>query len=178
VIVAARIRRSRSTQEVSSRYRRIVEPATWEGEPDRPLVQFVTTYAHGDDRYDPSLSIESETGEFLGECGVGVAHATAGDGAERATAFEVWLFDINDIHTVTKVLVSDHAYGDEAFRAELASKGELVLARPGQVIELGTATLRARARVVERSYLAHKLAADRFFGRLTVELAVWQVGGK
>jgi len=37
-----------------------------------PLATFRTTYTLGDDLYDDSFSIESATGDFLGECGVGI----------------------------------------------------------------------------------------------------------
>ncbi|NLF51019.1 MAG: hypothetical protein GX577_07765, partial [Leptolinea sp.] len=38
-----------------------------------PVVQFMTTYMLGDDLYDDSFSIDAPTGEFLGECGVGIS---------------------------------------------------------------------------------------------------------
>ena len=44
-------------------------------ETEAPMAQFVTSYGIGDDYYDQSFSIETSTGEFLGECGVGISEA-------------------------------------------------------------------------------------------------------
>jgi hypothetical protein len=38
-----------------------------------PISQFVTTYVLGDDLFDDSFSIDSPSGEFLGECGIGIS---------------------------------------------------------------------------------------------------------
>jgi hypothetical protein len=38
------------------------------------------------------------------------------------TAFEAWLFDKNDIQTVTKVIMSAHAFSDDATKQRLAAK--------------------------------------------------------
>jgi hypothetical protein len=151
-----------------------VEPtATWAGEAAKPLSQFVTTYEIGDDRYDTSFSVETPTGDFLGECGVGISE-TVGEGSpNKVAAFEVWLFDKNDIRTVTKVLMSEYAYGDQALRAKLAPKGEPELARPDGAVELETATLKVRARVVEMKYGMGALPDRSYFEKLSLELAAW-----
>jgi len=154
-----------------------VEPTAWAGEAEKPMAQFVATYVLGDDYFDPSFSIETETGEFLGECGIGISEAIGVGDPKKVTAFEVWLFDKNDIRTVTKVLMSDHAYNDEGLRTKLAPKGEPVLAQPGQTIDLETATLRVRARVLEMEYGTGNLPPNSFFERLVVELAAWQKEG-
>lgn len=143
----------------------------WEGQP--PNAQFVTTYVLGDDRYDPSFSIELETGEFMGECGVGISETIGTDSPEKVTALEVWLFDKNDIRTVTKVLMSDYAFNDEALRTKLAPKGEPILTRKGKDLILETKMLRLWAHVVEVEYAEGDLPPDSFFERLTVELAAW-----
>jgi hypothetical protein len=140
------------------------------------LGHFVTGYALGDDHYDESFSIETPTGEFLGECGVGISE-TIGDGApDHVTAFEVWLFDKNDIRTVTKVLMSEYAYNDEELRDRLAPKGEAVLAQPNVPLVLETATLRVTATATETLY-GHddsQLPPNSAFDRLTVELVAQQ----
>ncbi|MCE1255772.1 MAG: hypothetical protein LWX83_19755, partial [Anaerolineae bacterium] len=79
-------------------------------EQGEPIAQFMTTYTLGDDLYDDSFSIDSPNGEFLGECGVGVSDTIGVGDPKKVSAFEVWLFDKNDIQTVTKVLMSEHAY--------------------------------------------------------------------
>ncbi len=138
-----------------------------------PLAQFMTTYVHGDDLFDDSFSIDAPSGEFLGECGVGITETIGVGEPKRVMAFEVWLFDKNDIQTVTKVLMSEHAYNDEATRQRLAAKGDPVMAKPGEKIVLETAKLQLVARVVDMAYGEDALPKNSYFERLTLELAVW-----
>lgn len=138
-----------------------------------PMHQFVTTYVLGDNLFDDSFSIESAAGEFLGECGVGISEAIGVGEPKRVTAFEIWLFDQNDIKTVTKVLMSGHAYYDDAIRSELEKKGEPVLADPGVEFVLATNNLRIIGRVMDMGYGEGPLPEDSFFDRLSIELSVW-----
>lgn len=138
-----------------------------------PVAQFMTTYTIGDDLYDDSFSIDSPTGEFLGECGVGISDTIGVGDPKKVTAFEVWLFDKNDIQTVTKVLMSEHAFNDTAIRQRLASKGEPVLLEVGKRVLLETATLQLEARIVELNYGQGALPANSFVDRMTLELAIW-----
>jgi hypothetical protein len=142
-----------------------------EGRP--PIVQFMTTYLHGDDLYDDTFSIETATGQFLGETGVAIAETVDEKEGKKVTAFEVWLFDKNDIRTVTKVLMSEYAFHDDAIKAKLAPKGEAVLAQAGDTITLETATLRVKARLVDLSYGSGPFPPNSFFERITIELAAW-----
>ncbi|NJD60176.1 MAG: hypothetical protein FIA98_12345, partial [Anaerolineae bacterium] len=91
-----------------------VAPTEWTNYPatseQAPMVQFMASYKAGDDLFDDSFSIDSPSGEFLGECGVGISETIGVGVPKKVTAFEVWLFDKNDIQTVTKVLMSDHAF--------------------------------------------------------------------
>lgn len=157
----------------SAQASKAVETTTWAGEAEKPLAQFITTYEIGDDRYDTSFSIETATGDFLGECGVGIGETIGVGNPDKVTAFEVWLFDKNDIRTVTKVLMSEYAYGDQALRTKLAPKGEPELARSDAVVELETATLKVRARVVDMEYGVGELQPRSFLNKLTLELAAW-----
>ncbi len=140
---------------------------------ETPIAQYMTTYKLGVDLYDDSFSIDSPTGEFLGECGVGISETVGVGDPKKVTAFEVWLFDKNDIQTVTKVLMSDYAFKDAGILQRLASKGEPVLIEPGKQILLETATLTLEARVVDMNYGNGALPNASFFDRLTLELAVW-----
>jgi len=141
---------------------------------DQPISQFMTTYVLGDDLYDDSFSIDSPTGEFLGECGVGISETIGVGDPKKVTAFEIWLFDKNDIQTVTKILLSKHAYQDNNIKQRLMSKGELILVEPGQQILLETATLQLEAKIQDASYGQGALPDGSFFDRLTLELNVWQ----
>lgn len=141
-----------------------------------PMSQFMTTYMLGDDLFDDSFSVDSLTGEFLGECGVGISEPIGVGEPKKVAAFEVWLFDKNDIQTVTKVLMSQHAYSDAALRNQLAAKGDPFLMDVGSETVLETDTLRLVARVVEMAYGSGSAPPESFFDRVTLELAVWQKG--
>ena len=142
-----------------------------------PMHQFVTTYVLGDNLFDDSFSVESAAGEFLGECGVGISEAIGVGEPKRVTAFEVWLFDQNDIKTVTKVLMSGHAFYDDVIRSELEKKGEPVLADPGVEFVLTTNNLRVIGRVMDMGYGEGPLPEESFFERLSIELSVWPNDG-
>jgi hypothetical protein len=138
-----------------------------------PMAQFMASYKVGDDLFDDSFSIDSPAGEFLGECGVGISETIGVGDPKKVTAFEVWLFDKNDIQTVTKVLMSTHAFSDETSRQRLAAKGEPVQIEPGTETVLETETLQLVARVVDMGYGDGALPPDSYFDRFIVELAVW-----
>jgi len=137
---------------------------------DQPLATFRTTYSVGDDLYDDSFSIESAAGDFLGECGVGIGDVIGVGEPKKVSAFEIWLFDKNDIQTVTKVLMSRYTFEDGDTRAKLASKGDPFEAKSGEVISLQTASLTVEARIVDMNYGDSALPAESYFDRLTVEL--------
>jgi len=140
---------------------------------EAPIAQYVKTYKIGDDHFDTSDSIESPSGEFLGECGIGISELIGVGDPKKVTAFEIWLFDKNDIQTVTKVLMSQNAFNDAQLRQRLLSKGSPVLLEPGATILLETATLQLEARVVDMNYGEGALPAGSFFEHLTIEMAVW-----
>ena len=138
-----------------------------------PVAQYMSSYVGGDDLYDDSFSIETAESDFLGECGSGISETIGVGSPKKVTATEVWLFDKNDIRTVTKVLMSEHAFSDQALRARLAPKGEAVLATAGAVTLLETQTLRVQIRVVDIQYAEGPLPPNSFFQQLTVEIAAW-----
>ncbi len=180
VFLIGRLRAPRAAapgRAVGMAERYAVEPVSW-GAVGPPVAQFPTTYTLGDDHYDPSFSIELENGEFMGECGVGISETIGVGTPGKVTAFEVWLFDKSDIRTVTKVLMSDYAYHDEALRAKLAPKGEPMMIEVGREAVLETKTLRVRARIVEAEYGIGNLPPNSFFERLTIDLAAWVKPGQ
>jgi hypothetical protein len=138
---------------------------------EQPLATFRTTFTIGDDLYDDSFSIESPaSGDFLGECGVGIAEAIGVGEPKKVSAFEVWLFDKNDIQTVTKILLSGYSYKDGESLSRLSAKGDPILAESGEVVELETASLRVEARIVDMNYGSGALPQESFFERMTIEL--------
>jgi hypothetical protein len=139
----------------------------------QPLLQKMSSYKLGMDNFDESFAIETEDDEWLGECGMGISES-AGDGTpRRVAAFEVWLFDKINTRTVTKVLVSDFANSNEMLRNKLSTRGEPVLATPGQSFTLETPALRVEARVAEMAYGAGTPAFG-YFENLKVSLSVYR----
>lgn len=139
-----------------------------------PIASYRTTYNHGNPAFDDSFSIETPAGDFLGECGVSISESIGSGASKAATAMEVWLFDKNDIRTITKVAMSDHAYFDDAIRAKLSPKGEPVLARPDEVVVLETAALIVNARITQMAYGNDPNLPDKgYFDHFAVEISVW-----
>lgn len=141
-----------------------------------PIATFRSTYSIGDDLYDDSFSIESPTGDFLGECGVGIGDIIGVGEPKKVSAFEVWLFDKNDIQTVTKVLMSNYAYHDDELRSRLSTKGDPILAENGGLLELETESLRLEARIVDITFGEGALPSGSYFERMAIELTAWRVG--
>jgi hypothetical protein len=140
---------------------------------DSPISQFVTTYVLGDDLFDDSFSIDSPSGEFLGECGIGISETIGVGDPKKVQAFEVWLFDKNDVQTVTKVLMSAHAYNDVAIFQRMQAKGEPFMVERGKQIVLETAALQLVATVSDAAYGQGAMPEQSYFDRLTLEIAVW-----
>lgn len=164
----------RTPAQQALEFTRSVEKTDFEaiGE-EPPLAQYVATFVLGDDLFDDSFSIDAPSGEFLGECGVGISETIGVGDPKKVTAFEVWMFDKNDIQTVTKVLMSAHAFSDPSVRAKLESKGELCLVEPGTQVVLETATLQMVAQIVDMQYGESALPQGSFFERMAIELAIW-----
>jgi len=138
-----------------------------------PVAHYITTYVIGDDLFDDSFSIDSPSGEFLGECGVGISETIGVGDPKKVTAFEVWMFDKNDIQTVTKVLMSAHAFNDSSVRSKLEAKGELVAFEPQRQVVLETQTLQMIATISDMQYGQGVLPEGSYFDRVTLELAIW-----
>jgi hypothetical protein len=146
----------------------------YSGEQAPPVAQFMASYKLGDDLFDDSFSIDAPSGEFLGECGVSISETVGVGDPKKVTAFEVWLFDKNDIQTVTTVLMSAHAFTDPAISQRLRAKGEPVQAERDREFVLDTQTLQLVARVVNMDYGEGAMPGESFFENLLLELAVWQ----
>lgn len=141
----------------------------------KSLGTFAATYKFGDDNYDTSYTLETQRGEFLGECGMGISE-TLGEGKpDKVTAFDLWLFDKTDVRTVTEILMTEYAYNDQATRSRLATKGELLLAEKGKHVRLETATLVVDAEIVDLAYASTPgLPPNSHFQKLIVEMVPMQ----
>ncbi len=150
------------------------EPISWEAPEETPLGQFLTTYTLGEDGYDTSFNIETPTGEFYGACGIGFSEVIGEGAPDKITAFEVWLFDKTDpqnVQTITKVLMSEYAYHNEALREKMRERGEAVLVERGRRVLIEAVGLQLEARIVEFAYgTSPDLPPNIFFERLTTEL--------
>lgn len=138
-----------------------------------PIAQFMTTYNLGNDAYDDIFTIDSQTGEVLGECGVGIMEMVGVGEPKKVTAFDVWLYESKHTQTVTYVIASKYAYEDENIRQRLAARGEPVVVEPGRELFLETENLLLVARVVDMSYGSGPPQPESYFERLTLELVIW-----
>jgi hypothetical protein len=141
----------------------------WVSEEGGALLARRSTYQLGMDTFDESFSIEAGDGAFKGECGMGISEVMGEDTPRKVMAFEVWLFDKSDIRTITKVLLSDYAYNNEALRNKLSARGETILAQPAASVLLETAALSVEATVDEMQY-GEGDPAGSYFNTMTVSL--------
>lgn len=133
--------------------------------------EFVARYDYGNDNYDMNFSIETPQMEFLGECGFGTSQTLDKGTPQQVTAFDLWLFDKDDLRAPTKVLLSDYAFLDDQICAILMQKGKLFRAIEGSTIELETKSLRLRAHLREVIYADN----DRsYFERVVIDLTALQ----
>ncbi|MBN1995669.1 MAG: hypothetical protein JW953_23480 [Anaerolineae bacterium] len=143
----------------------------WEGEGPAPIKQWSGTYTLGQDNYDEFFTIETLEGDFLGESGMGILEAIPGTSPKQVVAFDVGLFDKTDITTLSRVVMSEHAFYDEAIQAKVEAnpQAEAVLAQPGAEFVLETSALRVVAHIDELEYGEGNV----YFNRLTVTLTVF-----
>ncbi len=96
--------------------------------------------------FDESASIDAANGEFLGEVGIGVAAKT--EDGKNVLGFDFWMFDKNDIQTVSMVLADRNV--PENVKANLQQKsddGEIQNLTNGASYVLESATLVSRITV-------------------------------
>jgi uncharacterized integral membrane protein len=144
----------------------------WEGEGPAPIKVWSGTYTLGQDNYDEFFTIETLDGDFLGESGVGIMKSIPGTSPKQVTAFDVGLFDKTDITTLSRVVMSEHAYHNDAdliASIEANPQAEAILAEPGREFVLETGALRVMARLDELEYGE----GNRYFDKLKVTLHVF-----
>ncbi len=135
-----------------------------------PLSSYHTTYTLGDDYFDESFSIDTASGEFLGEAGLSFAEASETQ-PKHVRAFEIWLFDKAGIRTETAVLCTPELFADEDARQRLEARGTVVAAEPGQVLTLQTEKLQLEAQVTECEF--GEGPEGQYFAKLTVAFRVF-----
>ena len=143
----------------------------WEGEGAPPLKQWAGKYELGQDNYDEFFTIETDDGDFLGESGMGIMEAIAGTSPKQVIAFDVGLFDKTDITTLSRVVMTQSAFDDEALNNKISAnpQAEAILAEPGKAFSFETTALRVDARIQDME-LAQNEAGQTYFNKLTVTM--------
>ncbi len=152
--------------------RKKAKPAVvWEGEGPAPLKHWSGTYALGQDNYDEFFTIETDSGDFLGESGMGILETVPGSSPKQVKAFDVGLFDKTDITTLSRVVMSEQAYNDSALRSKIEAnpQAEAILAEPGKQFTLETSAMRVVAKIEELEYGP----GNEFFNKLKMSLDVF-----
>jgi hypothetical protein len=134
------------------------------------LGRYEAEYTFGTDDFDCSFTISTAEGNFLGDCGIGVADVLPAIGPQHVDALEVWLFDKGDVSSVSKILASEHAYEDPTLSNRLNAKGETLLAEPEALIVLETRSLRITAQVTVVEYDLSVDPNRSYFRRLAIEI--------
>ncbi len=126
----------------------------WTGEGTPPIKQWRGTYTLGQDNYDEFFTIETDEGDFLGESGMGIMDAVPDTSPKQVMSFDVGLFDKTDITTLSRVVMSEHAYNDETIRTKVDAnpQAEAILAEPGKEFIFETSAMRIVARIEEMAY--------------------------
>lgn len=165
-----RRRRQRQAEQKARERREAAFAEMAVSEEEEALSHYLTSYEKGNDFFDESFSVELPTGEFLGEAGISLSETINTGQPKEVAAFEVWLFDKNDMQTVTKVLVLPNAPSELLSR--VGTKGEVVEIQAGDVVEMETTNLRALVRIREME--EGTSPNGRYFERLVVEFFVWR----
>jgi hypothetical protein len=138
-----------------------------------PLANFMCTCIRGSASFDEAYSIDSRDGEFLGECGVELIKTSMGDKGEKPVAFDVWLFDKNEINTKSIVLMSAKAFSDEILRKQLSTRGKTVKAVIGEESYLQTDHLLMKFRIVDMICSKGETGLCEAFTRLSIDINIW-----
>jgi hypothetical protein len=79
--------------------------------------------------------------------------------------------DLDNVQTVTKVLMSEFAFENEILRAKMADRGEAVLAEEGTTVVVEAVGLKLNAEITDLAYGTDpNMPPDSYFETLTVEL--------
>jgi hypothetical protein len=148
----------------------------------KPLGKFAPKYKYGDDTFDTSFVIETPSGKFLGECGIGISSGAADriprgvlvNGIpSKVAAFDIWLFDGKQVYTDTIILMSEYTYHDQSWRARLEGFGELALPEKGKHIVLETTNLHLRSLVIDLEYATSiDFPLNSYFRRLSLSMII------
>lgn len=136
---------------------------------DNLLIHYQSTYRIGNDMYDEVFSID-QGDVFRGECGISIGETLNNTEPKAVTAFEVWLFDKDDIHTATWYLMSDFALENEGIRERLQQHGQCERIRKNGTYTLETETLTVDIRVMELEYGTEMEEKNSYFTNVSFDV--------
>ena len=135
------------------------------------IIHYQSTYRIGNDMFDEIFSID-QGDNFRGECGIGIGETLNNTEPKAVTAFEIWLFDRDDIHTSTNYLLSDFAMQNEKISDRLRQHGSCQQIRKNAVYTLETQTLRMDLQIVDLEYGSEMQEKNSYFTTVTFDIAV------
>ncbi len=173
--VSPRVRRVNEEKVIGRQGQVTLKSVVTPNETGELITKVESTYQFGDDLYDDSFSIDTSSGKYLGEMGVAIKENLGINSPKKVIAFEVWLFDVNDIKSNTKILISEFGFNDPMLRVKLEPSGELVQAMPNGVFVVETVTLYVVASLIEMKYFSSTSSPDNScFERIKIEMAAFQ----
>ena len=144
-----------------------------QGSSDDILIHYQSVYRIGNDMYDEVFSID-QGDNFRGECGISIGETLNNTEPKAVTAFEVWLFDKDDIHTATWYLMSDFALDNEGICKRLEQRGKCDRIRKHDVYVLETETLIVEIKVLELEYGTEMEEKNSYFTNVVFDVIARQ----
>ncbi|MBR6090315.1 MAG: hypothetical protein IKP86_10305 [Anaerolineaceae bacterium] len=140
---------------------------------DDILIHYQSGYRIGNDMYDEVFSID-QGDVFRGECGISIGETLNNTEPKAVTAFEVWLFDKDDIHTATWYLMSDFAVENDGIRQRLEQRGNCDRIRKNDLYTLETETLLVEIKVLELEYGTEMEEKNSYFTNVVFDVVARQ----
>ncbi len=151
LFLLARIKPKQKPRQHASKVQ-MEQVVTQDGEAMEPLRRWVGAYTTGQDNFDESFTVETDAGDFLGECGMGILDGFAAGSPKKVMAFDVWLFDKTDIRTISVPVMGKFAFEDDVLRGKLPPDSNPVLATEGGAFDIETSALLVKAKIEELAY--------------------------
>lgn len=139
-----------------------------------PLVHYQTAYKLGDDLFDETFSLDEEDERFLGECGIGIAETINSTDPKAVTAFEIWLFDREDVQTPTYFLLSEFAYSNDQMLLRLKNKGRFDKIVNGGEYVLESHSLKMTVKINALEYGSENGEKNSYFNKVLFDVCVWK----
>lgn len=136
------------------------------------LIHYQTVYKLGDDLFDETFSLDEQDDRFLGECGIGIAETINNTDPKAVTAFEIWLFDREDVHTPTHFLLSDFAYSNDEILSRLKNKGGFDKISEGKEYLLESQSLKMTVKINSLEYGTESAEKNSYFTKVMFDVCV------